>query len=249
MKTYETLKNFVEAEIAEYSWIKKVKIVKELPYFSMLNTVIIGKYKKFYTVQDKILYIQAIVCFDNIAEYYEYFDEDDLLEYASIINNVFQDRINKICGNSTRLGRYSFFKIAKANILKEKYVVGYELFGIKDKLEPIEDYIALIKSSKEYIDLFETGSTLEYLDLSKFEDISKTDINKCISYNNGKEVGFAKDSDYYGVPKRLLKFIIPCSLNPNNRQRILDNKIESVWEECGFDIMTYRIKKEFQKEI
>lgn len=245
---YENIEKMIH-DISEKVNFTKIKIVKNLPDFSTLNVAIVEGYRKNYTVEYGCLYIEAIVTFDSLHKYYRYFDEEDILMYADIINNVFQDRINKLCGSATKLGRNSFFKLANVDILKEKFIVSFDLFGIKDNLQPIEQLIDEVVQSKDYTDRFIKGSTLEYLDLSLFSDITKSDINKCISYNKGKEVAFAENSDYYGVPARLLKFINPNFLSPKNKKRITDDNISSVWEECDFDSMRYRIKKEFMKNL
>lgn len=55
------------------------------------------------------------------------------------------------------------------------------------------------------------------VNLELFKDVSKSDINKCIKYNNGIEVGFMGDRGYYDVSTHLIKFIIPRYVNYHTR--------------------------------
>ena len=81
------------------------------------------------------------------------------------------------------------------------------------------------------------------LDLTQFQELMKSDINKCINYNKGKEVAFIEEG-YYDVPKRLLFLINPRYLNKHNKQKIKELDIVSVWEKVDGN---YLIKKEFLK--
>lgn len=84
------------------------------------------------------------------------------------------------------------------------------------------------------------------IDLKKFPEVDKIDLNKCAGYNQGKEVAFAELNDYYGVPDRLLKFIHPKMLNPHKKQRIKELGVDSIWESVDGK---YIIKEDFIKNL
>jgi hypothetical protein len=83
------------------------------------------------------------------------------------------------------------------------------------------------------------------VNLELFEDVSKSDINKCIKYNEGKEVAFIGDRGYYDVSTHLIKFIIPRYVNSHTRQIATEKNIQSIW--FLNDNNEYEIKKEFLK--
>ena len=88
----------------------------------------------------------VVITKDNIHLYYEFMSDDDIKEYSSLIDDIFEDRLDLLLKE---------FKSLEYNqITTDKYftffVSGLICFGTKDTLKPIDEYIVEIKASEEY---------------------------------------------------------------------------------------------------
>lgn len=96
------------------------------------------------------------ITIDNIAVHYEFMDEDTLEEYAPIISPILNDRYGKVFENLKdflKLSDFVYFQHARS--FKPGLIVRQHLFGVKDEMKPIDEFMAEIISSKEYEYLFE----------------------------------------------------------------------------------------------
>ena len=118
---------------------------------------------------------------DNIADYYEFMSDEDLHNYKVQLSELLEDRLGKIWVN---LGFKSDFPDVSppimpydfSNYLQGVYAVmgtskmPYQIiFGAKDTLKPIDEYIQDIKASNEY---------QEYILIKAISDYTKEDIGK-----------------------------------------------------------------------
>jgi hypothetical protein len=129
---------------------------------------------------------------DNIHLYYEFMSYEDFGKYKDILNDIFTLRYSKI---------YSHIKLKidqlKIKTLFGSYHVSLTLFGVKDTLKPIDEYIAEIKSSSEYkeyiCNVFSANPSLSTLQLLKNAGLflyemknSKFEISKRPVFNHKK---------------------------------------------------------------
>jgi hypothetical protein len=93
-----------------------------------------------------------VITKDNIAEHYESMDDEDKRKFGDIISDNLQKRINALMIRLS-IDRHTIFNnknIAQVEMLNSKHITALTLFGAKDTLKPIDDYIAEIKASDEY---------------------------------------------------------------------------------------------------
>ena len=85
---------------------------------------------------------------DNIHLYYKFMNDEDLIQNSEILNDLLVCRFHKICSllsvSAPMLHSYSSYNYYNAFFVKQF------IFGIKDNLNPIEDFIEDIKNSNEY---------------------------------------------------------------------------------------------------
>ena len=97
-------------------------------------------------------YLDAIVITkDNIHLYYEFMSDEDIESHRKILALIFNERV-KITLN--HLNQQDRLNLSRFDILflwsSDKLIIGSWMFGIKDTLKPIDEYIAEIKASEEY---------------------------------------------------------------------------------------------------
>ena len=109
-------------------------------------------FKVYFDVLEDSILIEDIITKENISIYYEFMSDEDINKYKHILDFILVNRknhINDILFNdvcSRFKSGYSFFNIGT-------YRVSQTIFGIKDTLKPINEYIAEIKKSEQYIAL------------------------------------------------------------------------------------------------
>ena len=84
---------------------------------------------------------------DNIHLYYEFMSDEDLKGYSELLNEIVDERFDYIedvlnFKESSNYNSEDAFDVYMSSKLT--------LFGIKDTLKPIDEYIAEIKESSEY---------------------------------------------------------------------------------------------------
>jgi len=118
---------------------------------------------------------------DNIAEYYEFMSDEDLIKNKTIISDIFDSRKNTIppfFKDIDLKSKGSWCGVEGFNNSKQEivllpmtyghYTLKQVIFGVKDTLKPVDEYIAEIKASEEY---------KNYI----FEDIIKSKTLKSLS--------------------------------------------------------------------
>ena len=90
----------------------------------------------------------VLITKDNIHLYYEFMNDNDLNKYSSLISKSLNSRFGAI---------YSCLDLDVASLqsnMKFEYIrrdiVGQFVFGVKDNLKPVKNYIQNIKESTEY---------------------------------------------------------------------------------------------------
>ncbi len=85
---------------------------------------------------------------ENLHLYYKFMNDEDLIQNSEILNDLLVCRFHKICSllsvSAPMLHSYSSYNYYNAFFVKQF------IFGIKDNLNPIEDFIEDIKNSNEY---------------------------------------------------------------------------------------------------
>ena len=85
---------------------------------------------------------------NNLHLYYKFMNDEDLIQNSEILNDLLVCRFHKICSllsvSAPMLHSYSSYNYYNAFFVKQF------IFGIKDNLNPIEDFIEDIKNSNEY---------------------------------------------------------------------------------------------------
>lgn len=110
---------------------------------------------------------------DNIHLYYEFFNDEDLESQIELFDNVMYNRLFL----ATQILKVdNFHNHLKKLFSKNSYpsYFGYLLFGIKDTLKPIDEYIAEIKESseyKEYIQYDKLKTNLNWYDISIIQSL------------------------------------------------------------------------------
>ena len=109
-------------------------------------------FKVYFDVVEDLILIKDTITKENISIYYEFMNNDDLIKYKSIIDEILvyrKDFINEKLFSTidSRIkGGYSFTDIGA-------YRIKQTIFEVKDTLKPINEYIAEIKKSEQYIAL------------------------------------------------------------------------------------------------
>lgn len=85
---------------------------------------------------------------DNIHLYYEFMSDDELQKNNKILSKVFDERFAPICFG-LKLDVQKLQGNMKFAYIYNK-IVEQEVFGVKDVLKPIDEYIKEIKESSEY---------------------------------------------------------------------------------------------------
>lgn len=83
------------------------------------------------------IFDDVVITKDNIHLYYEFMSDEDIKKYRHIIMPMFNDRL-EIINKSIKLDAMYISAISLS------------VFGIKDTLKPIDEYIAEIKATEEY---------------------------------------------------------------------------------------------------
>jgi hypothetical protein len=78
-ESYKTTKEFIEAKFKQHN-INKILVIQSVCY-AIYDVCYVNGYRKHYKVFDDTLIIMAVICFDNILDYYEFFSKEDKLVY------------------------------------------------------------------------------------------------------------------------------------------------------------------------
>jgi len=110
----------------------------------------------FYSVSSEFDFLKVVVTKDNIHLYYEFMSDEYKRDNAIILHNIFNRRrakISRILDMNTQEYTENIIEHFKKSIVFSDpccLSVGLVVFGVKDTLKPIDEYIAEIKESDEY---------------------------------------------------------------------------------------------------
>ena len=145
MSLYEKFRKMPFIEIAETGAFKK--FYSESKYSKMSDEEKESTYAE--SLQDFMTHVRDLkITKDNIADFYEHMSGEDLEKYSYILDDIFSDRqefIDKKGLTTTESTEHEIF---------EHYahfsITGLSVWGVKDTLKPIDEYIAEIKESEAY---------------------------------------------------------------------------------------------------
>ena len=108
-----------------------------------IKYLLIGKRDKAYILED------IVITEDNIADYYEFMSDEDKKLNIDIIDSFLSNRLYNV---TLLVGVTNWHNFLVKDFLDNNSTsyCGYSLFGVKDTLKPLEEYLAEIKSSNEY---------------------------------------------------------------------------------------------------
>ncbi len=143
---------------------------------------------------------------ENINLYYEFMSDEDLLDNSLILitgSNGINQRFNKVvetlnlskdsCGAYNDTVIYGITnenpKFKQLNVSWGAFILRYEIFGIKDTLKPIDEYIKEIKKSEAY----KNAKPLcqieipDYIQLEDFKEVPRDELFKYLDKTIGKK--------------------------------------------------------------
>lgn len=123
---------------------------------------------------------------DNMVDTYSLMNNKDLQKYAVILDSMFTERQVKIMSELAPANEedYLIEKTIKGSevpqysgeIKLHDLTVGQEIYGVQDNLQPFDDYLRQIKSSKNYQYFLEDNNVLgEKLSIQHINSISLTE--------------------------------------------------------------------------
>jgi len=163
----------------------------------------------------------ATITKDNIALYYEFMSDEEFrrVSILEILLDTFNKRSTKII--------YTLFPGVDETIrddIRDNYLLQdrnvslnivylQTIFGVKDTLKPINQYIKEIKNSSEYKEYISKSTLVAYIDKDRSDD-----INIVISFNR-KGSGSIEVSNY-----EMADYIVSCfnDLKSNNSDDIFE---------------------------
>ena len=92
---------------------------------------------------------------DNIHLYYEFMSDEDLQKNINILENIFMQRSLKVA-RFFNMYNCDFFPLAVKTSSEIGKTSSLYIFGVKDTLKPIDEYIKEIKESSEYKEYIES---------------------------------------------------------------------------------------------
>lgn len=147
-------------------------------------------YEDFYSMSDSFDFSKVVVTKDNIHLYYEFMGDKDLKDIKNkyIISDSLCTRFYSICEiifkneKPENINKY-VFDVMNGDLQKEQFI-----FGIKDTLKPIDEYIAEIKESSKYIEYIKSKFDFHY---DSDEDVTEIyqndkflfDVDGCLDYD------------------------------------------------------------------
>jgi len=117
----------------------------------------VGMFETMFSISDALSNNLISITKDNIHLYYEFMSDDDKSKYSVILSQLFYSRQGMAINIFNVKNAYN-----NKNVLNivwnyhNKNVCGYSIFGIKDTLKPIDEYISDIKESSEYKEYIES---------------------------------------------------------------------------------------------
>lgn len=90
---------------------------------------------------------------DNIYLYYEFMNDEDLEKYSCLLSDIFNNRLIQAFKNLSFSSDQIHIFLCKYTLQilsKDRYIKSSCIFGTKDTLKPIDEYIADIKESEAY---------------------------------------------------------------------------------------------------
>lgn len=129
--------------------------------------------------------VTVIITKDNIHLYYEFMSKSETNKMSNILDGIFKIRLDKIKRildiNIPILDDNFTYEMNKNN------QVSMNLFGVKDTLKPIDEYVAEIKASSEYKEYISKNTKIR-LDITNIKSGSDFDFCTYIIYDDDIEV-------------------------------------------------------------
>ena len=124
-------------------------------------------FKVYFDVLEDSILIEDVVTKENISVYYEFMSDKDIIKNLDLLNEILFERYFYILTHFKEIGFikevrkiYKGLREWEQICFKNKHIKrdGYKyyeisFFDIKDTLKPINEYIAEIKKSEQYIAL------------------------------------------------------------------------------------------------
>ncbi len=128
------------------------KIISDLRCFASENAIN-EEIEKLNLLLDDFEKDNTLVNEDNIHLYYQFMEKEDLEIYSNLLNDILLNRFHNV-RNTIKVKDKKFKPLKDYNIdLAEKSnnYIYVSIFEIKDTLKPIDEYIAKIKQSEQYL--------------------------------------------------------------------------------------------------
>jgi len=141
-------KEFIKELLKKYNK-QKIKVVEKINPVdagAMSN----GDIKIVFDIERDFLIIEDVITKDNIHLYYEFMSDDDLEENGELVESTLLKRKEQII-KKLNISNLDFVSNVSNLCASEPFfILNSILFGIKDTLKPINEYIIEIKGSSEY---------------------------------------------------------------------------------------------------
>lgn len=150
------------------------------------------RYEDFHGVSDSFDFSKVVIDKDNITLYYEFMSDEDLIEHknAQIVVPLLTTRFFEafkslnidIDNNDTYDNIITNHIVNTIGCGDNDYVIRQTMFGIKDTLKPIDEYIEDIKASSEYKEYILSLYSHHY---DSDEDITEFSFNDELIFERG----------------------------------------------------------------
>jgi methionine synthase II (cobalamin-independent) len=90
-----------------------------------------------------------VITIDNIDVYYNFMSDEDLQRYQHEVELMLNSRRIDIA-LSLDIGYFSLKEKIESHLNASSGILKYSLFGVKDTLKPIDEFIEQIKASDDY---------------------------------------------------------------------------------------------------
>ena len=170
----------------------------------------IGKFEYIHSISDALRDDLITITKENIHLYYEFMSDEDIKKHKEILNISFRARNEVIevhfCIDLLTVNSSKF-------IFDNCYLIGSSLFGVKDTLRPIDDYIQDIKASSEYKEYISKNILTAYIDKDR-----SNEIDIIISFDKKREVDIEVSSI------EMADYVVSCfnDLKSNNSDDIFE---------------------------
>lgn len=146
----EAKKEFIKMMLKKYNKLQ-IKVIDKIDE-QFAGSLCNGEIKIVFDIHRDFLIIEDVATIDNISLYYEFMSDEDIYKNSMLLDEILGDRIIKINNVIPILKNVDSNYITRINgaDIKNTYFISQYIFGIKDTLKPIDEYIEQIKQSEAY---------------------------------------------------------------------------------------------------